>query len=241
MLRIDTNEPPEILKLLMQCEPNTSLEPLNDEGLADYFWFGAEYDSNLERKTWNDVASDADAIEVQLYKQHILHPECRHRLLIEGLMAPEPNGVSVYSETISTGHSKWRDYPGKPGMYSRLISQVLGWGEFIEILPPSPNVSSSALMIAALYHRDQKPDAERTTFRRYFKQITWRPNLQVSRLLGMALNDTNIGPDRAEDLIDEFGTVWNTIHAAPEDWSKLRGFSAATARNFLRKIGRPNM
>src|SRR3990172_11078757 len=96
MIQADNHEPVDIVRLI---EPVKDIEVtgLNDSGYADWYWTGALEPSNLERKTWMDIAGNPEDVEEQVNRHLKGHPECRNRLLIEGAIEPLPHGVLVYT------------------------------------------------------------------------------------------------------------------------------------------------
>lgn len=238
MIEVDTHEPLDLVRLLDQAH-EVEVKPLNELGWADFRWMGAYKYSNLERKTWRDIAQGADSVEEQLSHHLKNHPECINRLLIEGAIEPDMKGVLVYNRMSGKNIMTPFQVGNQPGQFKKIMGQVAGWSEYIEVFY-SASYAASAILLSELYSRDNKPDEEKNTFRRYFKHIDWNPNPQVSRMLGMALNDTGLGPTRVESIIKEYGTVWNAIHATPADWARIPGIGVATARDFMRKIGRPD-
>lgn len=240
VLRVDRSEPTDIPLYIQSTHP-CRVEDLNDNGYADYVWDTIDGGrSNVERKTWRDLATKGEEVENQVRGHLLNHPECKNRLLIEGAIEPSPAGVFTYSRQHGRNVMVGTETKGPPGMYKRIMGQVLGWSEYLEIVY-SASYAATAITLAELYERDQKPDDLKTTFRRYFKSLTWRPNMQVNRLLGMAQNDSNLGPAKCEDIIDSYGTVWYAIHREPKEWASIPGIGEATARKFMRNIGRSDV
>lgn len=246
-IEVDGHEPTDIGRFIGQVV-DVDVKDLNTARWADYKWTGEvlpywpKHDGtyHLERKTWGDMASGVEEIEEQLRAQHAHHPEAVLRLLIEGGAEPG-NGrqMIVYSRAsgrdVMTGRALG-------GSYKSLLGAIMGWQEFLEVLPWSTSYVSTAAIVVEQYQRDQKPMEERGTFQRYFKRIQWHPNPQVEKLIGMAARDDTVGVVMAERLIARFGTVWNLIHASPDTIAAdVKGISKAGAVTMLRRMGRPDV
>lgn len=247
MFEADVHEPTDIVRILAQVFPELYKTNLNEEGFADYYWDGESMESvypghngeyQLERKTVVDLVNGIESIEDQLRRQNQLHPHCRLRAIIEGDIEPAPGGVTVYTRQSGRDNMKGTFMRTRPGMYESIIGAILGWNEFLEV-HSSASYVSTAHMILEMYKRDQKPEEERETFKRYFKVIDWNPNKQVVRAMGAAGNDSNFGVKKAEAAIKVFGTAWALFSASPEEIaSKVPGLSVDGARLLLRNFGR---
>lgn len=237
-MKVDNHEPLDMKNGL--DVPNLSMEvmDLNLLGYADYLWYDYQDEiQQFERKTWEDLARDWDSVEDLLRREKQAHPEARLHLLIEGVAEPAPNGIMVYKRrgAVLTGYQVGK----QPGLYKKIIGGLYGMGDFVEVIPTSsPAGSISAL--SEMYQYDQKE--EHSIFRRHLKMIDWSPNRHVGALMGLAQNDTGLGVQRCEDLIAEYGTVWNVIHEDPDlVGAMVKGVSGNTIKTLLRKIGRPNV
>lgn len=230
----DEHEPKEIGSYVDQAV-NCTISQLNINGYTDWCWLGTNGICELERKTARDLAMGADEVEDQLRNQVQRSPNSKHRLLIEGALEPSDRGVKWIQRKHGTGTIEYNVEGNQHGAYARLMGQIAGWSEFIEIIP-SFSYASTAAILVELYKFDQKE--EHSTFQRYFKPMIWKGDDQVRRLLGMALNDTNIGPEKAQAIINEFGTIWIALHKSVEAWTAIPGIGRQTAVNFLRKMGR---
>lgn len=243
MIEVDKSEPSDIIRLL---EPavDVDLVALNIDRWADYRWSGEaishwpNHDGtyHVERKTWQDMVGGVEDIENQLREQYQMHPKAMLRLIIEGAVEPHPTGVYVYQR------AKGRDVmvprkEGHNGQYAAIWGKVAGWYEFMDVFQTASYPATAGLLVE-LYKRDQKPEDDRETFRKHYKVMTWHPNVQVMRLLGVAGRDTNIGVEKAEAIIAKFGTMWAAINASPEELAQVRGISVGGAKFFLQKIGR---
>lgn len=247
MIQCDIHEPLEVIRLI---EPVHDVDqvPLNDEGWGDYKWTGEmlvdcpEGDYHHERKLWSDFASDLDSIEDLLRRQHKSHPKAKHRLIIEGGgIEPAPRGVIVYTRRQGQNIMVGRQLGNQSGLYKKIMGWIAECSRYMEIYFSASHAGTAALL-CELYEHDQKTEEERKTFQRYSKPMNWNPNPQVQMMLGLATGNTGLGPILAERLIQRYGTVWNVIHASPQDWGNtVKGISGDAARTFLRKIGRTDV
>lgn len=247
-MQIDHHEPTDIIRFLEHGH-DLDVLPLNEAGWADYLWTGEQVDwwpghsgfYQMERKTWIDLAGNIDEVEDLLRRQRERHPDAVQRLVIEGSIEPIPGGVMVYTRAHGKNIMTGRPFGnGKQhGLYQKIMGSVSAWYEFLEVYP-SASYPATAALLSELYTRDNKPVGERQTFRRYFKALpNWSPNPQVMRLMGAALNDSNIAVGRADDIIRVYGTFWAFASADPKiAASKIKGVSEATVRQFQRNLGR---
>ena len=247
-IEFDNHEPKDIIRYV---EPVVDVveADLNTHGYGDYFWTGEILDwypghdgsYQLERKTATDLAGGADAIEDQIRREIKAHPESYFRLLVEGNLEPAPGGgVMAYQKASGRDVMISRKYGGnQQGLFKKVVGQVAGWSEFVEIVY-SASYASTSMILVELYRRDNRAADERTTFRRFFKPMpAYTPNQQVQRLVGAALNDTGIGIEIGQRIIEQYGTVWAFIHADPKAAAgRIKGISENTVKVFMRKLGR---
>lgn len=247
MFEADTHEPTDIVRTLTMTFPELVKTPLNENGFSDYYWDGEAIESvqpghngeyQVERKTVLDCVNGVESIEEQLRKYSQDHPHCRLRCVIEGALEPAPGGVIAYTRQSGRDSMKGVFFRSRPGMYESIIGRILGWNEFLEVHWTASYIAT-AHWLAECYKRDQKPEEDRTTFKRYFKEVKWHPNKQVIKLMGAAGNDSNFGEKKAEDAIKVYGTAWAVMSSNPETISsKVRGVSRDGARLLLRNFGR---
>lgn len=238
MFKADVHEPMDIARLIQPSVKTFQIENLNDAGWADYVWqIPAEKRArNTERKTWGDLVSNLDEVELLIGRHLLNHPEARNTLLIEGVAEPAPQGVLLYrkrqGQNIMLGAvEKDRRY----GLFKDIYAWLNQVSNYVE-LTFTASYSATASALHAMYENDQK--LEHTTLRRHLKITTFHPNVQVMRLMGIAGNDTNLGAVKCERLIAHFGTVWNVCDADPMEIATVDGIGLNTAKTFLRKIGR---
>lgn len=128
----------------------------------------------------------------------------------------------------------------QPGLYKKVQAWVAEVQRYMEVFETS-SYPATATLIHTLYMHDQKVDEEHHTFNRYFKQVTWNPNMQVVRLMGLAATDSGIGSELAERIIGKFGTVWNFLHADPVEFTGVPRLGVDRPVKLLQKIGRPDV
>lgn len=238
MIDIDRSEPLEVVRLIDQAV-DCQIVSLNDEGFADYRWTGelpGWAGRHIERKTWQNLVSELDDVEDLIRRQIRAHPNWKHTLLIEGTMEPAPLGVLLYrkaqGKNIMTGVQA-----ATKGSFSKVYGWLNQASKYTEVIPTA-SMAASAIALVCMYKGDQEPEDSHLTFRRNFKRVTWNPNPQVTRLLGAASNDTNIGVKTAEEIIKEFPTLYKVVTASPEQLAKVKGVGIGTAKTFLRSVGR---
>jgi len=234
---IDVYEPEEALPTLSPIIP-CAVQPLNNEGYADYLWTGVEGRQQVERKTWYEILGGLDSVEDQLRRQLQAHPNIRLILIVEGVAVPSVTGTTVFKET--TKGKRHLFYAGK-SYFLGPMKGVYAWlyevGKYIEV-HQTPTYGATLNMLTAFYKADQKEG--HTTFQRYLKEITFHPNPMVQRLMGMG-SHLGIGATRAEALIKRFGTPYNVATATPEMLASVEGVGKAIAIKFLRGVGRPDV
>lgn len=239
-LKVDNHEPADIQRALDLPILGMEVLNLNDMGYADYCWWGTDgILHQFERKTWKDLVSGWDSVEYQLREEHQRNPDARLSLILEGVAEPAPRGVIVYYRRQGQNAMFGKVEGTQPGLYKKIVNGLYGMGEFLEVFT-TPTMAATITALSSWYQHDQED--EHSIFRRHLKQINWNPNRHVAALMGLAQNDTGLGPTRCEDLINEYGTVWNVIHENPAVvGSMVKGISSDAIRNLQRKIGRPDV
>lgn len=230
---IDVHEPSTIFMGLMQSHM-VRVDALNEHGDSDYKWKTTEgLTVQVERKQWGEVLSGMSKVEDQLRRHMDDRPKDKHILLIEGLCAPNGKGGihTLRSTNRATLFSRSRDYSVRPNALHAWLYQV---SKFIEI-QHTASEWDSVHALSSFYAGDSKDDSEHRTFSRHYKSVTFHPNPQVTMLMGLL---PGVGEKRAEALIAEYGTVWESIHADPKEIARLPGFGPSI-KDILRRIGRP--
>lgn len=215
-----------------------SLTNLNDQGWADYRWTDYEQDYvHWERKTWGDLTSSLDSIEVQLREEKARHPEARLGLLVEGVATPSFLGTQVYAPSKSARKEVFYANREQATRYGQIQAWLYSVGKFLEVVHTA-TLEGTVQALAAMYQNDQKE--EHSTFMRHLRAITWQPNPQVEMLMAIG-RGAGIGEAKAKELIAEYGTVWRIISAKPEELAKARGVGMHLATRILRKVGRADV
>src|SRR3990167_10961304 len=213
-----------------------AVEPLNDQGYADYKWQDyADQPVHVERKTWSELVGSLDHVENQLFKHLKTQPEARLVFLLEGVATPEPLGTALWKEA---GRYFVKTYSSQLP-----IQLTYAWlyqvGKYLEVVQTA-NLRGTAIMLGALYKSDQKET--HTTFNRYLQEPNFHPNPQVAMLMGLLkAADVSVGEVKAVALINQFGTVYNVVAAKPEQLTLVEGIGMKTAKALLRKLGRPDV
>ncbi len=229
---IDVHEPVLMKSLLAQV--GFQQYDLNGAGWADYYWENAEGRvRHVERKTWGEL-SDLDAVEEQLHRHLTKNPEASLTWLLEGVATPSDHGFTTYKEAHSRGNALFVANSSQHRPLKLIFSWLYGIGKFVEVVQTS-SLLATATFLTAMYQSDQKAASEHTTLQRYYKQVTWHPNPQVSKL--MSVGD-GIGSVRAEALIRKFGTLWGVLEADPVEIARVPGIGLATAKKLLQRVGR---
>lgn len=241
MIRVDVHEPPEIVRLL-DMATEIEVSNWNMEGWADYSYEAEPcycHDStiyNVERKTWNDLASGLEEIEEQLGRQMDLHGKAHNRLLIEGMAEPAPKGVVIYRLDRGRANISGKTWGDRQGAYESISNWLAQVGKYWEVVHTS-TYAGTAIAIAARYKADCVLEEYHKTFHRMFKQRNYDKNPQAEIILN-ASGATRFGPSDALRVAQFFGTAIRAWKASPEEWMKIPGIGRTTAINYLRGIGR---
>lgn len=233
-MKVDTHEPSEAFTLLSSSLPETEVAPLNDQGFADFLWpcFDLSF-KQAERKQWSELLADLDAIEDQLRRQMQAHPDVPLMLIAEGIALTGLSGTLVYKR------SRKDAILVNKGTYSKSLNLVYAWlyqvSKYIEVYFTA-DLAATCTALTAFYKADQRE--EHHTFHRYLKQVTFHPNPQVVKLMGLA---GGLGPARAEALIKQFGTVWSVLNAEPRQLQGVEGIGPKLALKILREVGRADV
>ena len=234
MFRCDVHEPPQIWMAINSTWPAV-VEDLNGHGYADYLWDTVSgKKKQIERKQWGEVLAGMDSIEDQLRREKDAHPEVDTALLIEGTLMPVHNGVQIMREAKNGILVAGRR---SPISYQAIYAWIYNLEKYLEVYH-TPNLEGTIAALGAFYANDQKDDSQHKTFQRHFKKVTFNPNPQVTMLMGLL---PGIGEVRAKALIKEFTTVWNVLSASPEVLVAAEGIGIVTAKEVLRRIGRPDI
>ena len=231
MMKADVHETAVIPSLRQVIEVEVS--DLNAQGYADYVWTDITGSPvQLERKTWNELASGMDDVERQLHG-HLTSGKGRTIWLLEGIVLPTPIGTDLLLATSNPGIYRRTQFS------SKRISLFYAWlyqiSKFCEVYF-SPNIEATAIILTTLYKADQKEKHD--TLHRHLKAVTFHPNPQVEMLMALL---EGVGPARAEALVKQFGTVWNVVSAPLHKLVEVDGIGVQTAAKFLHRIGRPDI
>lgn len=231
-----------MLSLLKPVVGEVPVTTLNIQGQADYLWVDGEgHIRQWERKQIGEILSDMDAVEEQLNREMRTSEELT--LSIEGVWMPTADGIQIYN--VTAGNKFWRPgfkYDRRPGLTSKLMSWIWSLQHVVGIeVITTPHLDATAHAIAAAFRQSYKKPEEHTTMRRYLREhiAPFSPNPHVEnfiRLVGAGKRGTGIGPERAQKLIERFGTFWNAINqpkAVLEIW-----IGKSATENLFTAIGR---
>jgi len=235
VLVADIFDPDYIFDLISQCVP-TSRQNLEPMGWADYLWYDASSKPrHIERKQAGELVGGMDEVERQLRK-YLRKRDAALGLLIEGTICPLGNR-SVWTQR----YDDFGNPDPKGGReFRQPYQKVAAWLWVLDKLGVTIyrtlNQRGTAEFLVAAYRASQKE--KHTTLQRYHRQLppVWEPNPSVETLMGIV--GVNLGPVRAEKLIQRFGTVWGVLSASKEDLVDVKGVEAVTVEKLMKAIGR---
>lgn len=242
-LEMDSNEPLEMVQLLVPCGSLMPAQPLNANGFADYRW--QKYDGTfkmVERKTWGEFLANPDKVEEQLLRHLTKQPQVELVFMLEGVVMQG----SVSTHTLKpTKSGVWIKNKFSSGTrLSRVYSMLYRFSQFMQVVQTT-SIIESGIMLTSMYNSDQKENHE--TFNRNIKLVTFAPDPRVATLMGAS---NGLGDRRATDIIAAVGTPWNFFsagwceHSVFKTWkelTKLPGIGETTIKNALKHIGRPDV
>ena len=228
----------EVSALLKQVFAYAERTSLNRNGFADYLfedWAGEK--EQFERKQVGEILSDMNGVEYQLLKE--LEVVRRTNLIVEGIITPDGRGGCQTWMQTSNGRIM------RPGHrfsanYSRFESFLWGLSEAGVVVWRTNNQYATADAIAmrakAVLRRDHN------TLARHLKQRPdFHPDKRVQTLMGFVSEsgDVKIGPDKAEAMINVFGSIIDILNSSPELIAEfVPGIGVQSAAALLRAAGR---
>src|SRR5437773_2904067 len=190
-LKVDNHEPVQALAYIQQAVPEASLQPLNDNGWADYWWPDhTEKPVQAERKTWTDLTSGLDSIEYQLRQQMKAHPEARLMLIVEGVALPSMVGTVVYQQSKGAKRDVFYASREQQTRFSMIMAWLYQVEKFIEVYFTA-DLKATCQALVAFYQADQKENHQ--TFERYLRVADFHPNPQVEAMMAIG-RGVGIGP-----------------------------------------------
>jgi len=232
----DNNELSEILNALRPTVPDLIIAPLNlSYNKADYYWINqADKETMKERKQISEALSDIDAVEEQL--QHHLGECDELELIVEGIALPVPDGVQTY-HLSKDGRFFIQGYHhrNQPGLWARWESFKWNlWHEDGIYVAETNHWQQTVQYLAASYRMSLT--ADHTTLKRYtiehIPQMDRNPH--VDNL--MRLKRLDIGPKRAQTLVDDHDTMYGVLTASYVDLVGEQG--GPWVEKFFKGIGR---
>jgi hypothetical protein len=238
MLKVDEFEPVNILTLLQQTHPDLIQTALNRSGFADYVWELAspvqgDIIEQAERKQVAEILSDMTHVEEQLRGEIERHPNTI--LIVEGIAEPTPSrGIRTFNLTPNGRGFR----PGKE--FNTPYERFEGWLISLERVGIVVWRTSSWMATARSIHQwySSAQRTEHQALQRYLKtRPLWMPNPQVESL--MNIKKGGVGPERAERLIEVFGTVWDVLRQDPDFINEMvPGMGLTAAKKLLNAAGR---
>lgn len=240
---MDSNEPLEMIQLLLPTGCLMPAQPLNANGYADYRWkkFDGTY-KMVERKTWGEFLANPDKVEEQLHRHLTKQPQIELVFMLEGVAM---QGTATTHQLKPTRSGVWiKDKFASKTRLSRVYPMLYKFSEYMQVVQTT-SIIESGIMLSSMYNSDQKEKHE--TFNRHIKQVTFNSDPRVLTLMG---STSGLGDKRATDIIAHVGTPWNffsagfcsdSVFKSWKDLARLPGIGESTIRNALRHIGRPDV
>ena len=199
MILADTSEPDAIVRLLQQAIPESTKSPLNQNGVADYF-FGNYEGKRIQfgRVQAGELVGDVDSMEDELKRYYDNADETNQ--IIEGLLSPVRLYMKASSAKIhSIGDEERRGgayrtapssrdlgakifaYPVQPSGFiehghsfsTTRMSELYAWIYRLSQLGVytyyTNNWEETARFLITVYRNEQKPPDEHTTFKRIYR------------------------------------------------------------------------
>lgn len=234
IMLVDEFEPDEIEILLAQTHTVSRL-PLNRSGMADYSWRNySDKVEHVERKQVGEILSGLEAVEYQLTEELNTSPYLT--LLIQGVALPSADGIDTYlppknnrgGMLVRARHYKtpWVRYEG--WLVALEMRGIRVWRV--------PDLAAVAIALDRLYVHTRNPES--MILQRHLKVPTgFHPNPYVQTLMG--IKGADIGPERAEVLIDIYTTPWNMMNHSPEEIADfVPGVGVNLATKILKAFGK---
>ena len=221
--------PPEVIEQVGYSIPVTPAV-LGGTGWLDSFWTAHDnHTITLERKTVSDLSGRVDELETQL--KNALAKADEVMLLIEGIMDCIENSTILYRQSQKNGMF-YRDR-----IINRPLQYYLGFIYRLDKLGVAtfwtPSMRATAAAVVEFVKASNKPEFR--TFRRYIrvKPKIPQPNPVVQKLMGLGL-----GEKAATSLAGQFGSVWNVLHASPQELQRIDGIGTKTVDKLFKEVGR---
>lgn len=240
MLLVDVHEPIQVVELLQQAVP-VSVQPLNERGQADYFWFAVDgHRVQVERKQWPELLANIDKVEEQLDRE--VKKTDEQWLAVEGVPEPTQYGIDCFKRhDTKTLYTRSRRYGTKSKPQPYLMARVESW--FWKLDKRGITVRSVSnihqLVTALVYWYKNSQDPGNRMLDRYIKPLVRGESKDPQVLALMAIPRSGIGEVRAKSLIKKFGTAWQVWNEDVTNLSMAPAMGRSAAETMLRAIGRP--
>ena len=259
---IDIYEAPDVARVLGQSIP-VKVESLNhgEAHIADYFWFSHDQMPRAaSHKQVGEMLNGLDAVEEQLARDYAnLGCEtgaAQLDLIVEGVIIPHESDRNK-AWTLEQYGDRWvrqgkRTGPQRYGIwvepydfnylgYRKKLARFSEAG--IQVHEPADRRSFLRLL-QALYECDQE---EGTTFKRVIRAQRVMPKAPPELLTLMSIYGENgrpvLGEEKARPVWDKYRTVWNVLHADPNEIGELKlsngkRLGLTTAVNLIKGLGK---
>ena len=199
MILADTSEPDSIVRLLQQAIPESTKSPLNQNGVADYF-FGNYEGKRIQfnRVQAGELVGDIDSMEDELKRYNDNADETNQ--IIEGLLSPVRLYMKASSARITNigegmrSGGAYRTAPSSRDLGAKIFAYSVQPSGFIEhghsfsttrmselyawiyrlsqlgvYTYYTNNWEETARFLITVYRNEQKPPDEHTTFKRIYR------------------------------------------------------------------------
>ncbi len=212
---LDVFEPTQIEDLVSQSVPVSRLS-LNSKGFADYLFYAFDgHRIQIERKQIDEVLGGMDHVEEQLRRELDNGVE-ETILLVEGFCEPIA-GLKIATQSWRRAKDKRIFVPGH--QYNVSYTGFQAWlGQLDKAgvtIVRTFDYTATAMTLVALYQNAQKE--EHKTLKRYIKDRIYVENYNPHVLSLMSVKGGGIGEEKANALIDRYGTFWYCINQSVED------------------------
>lgn len=243
-IMLDRMEPIEIENLIAQST-DVMRTGLNANGLADYVWFACDgHRIQVERKQTGELLASLDAVEEQLQRE-LQNGVEETILLIEGVCEPI-FGLKIATQTWHRAKNKNALVPSRA--FNCSYTGYKAWQNQLDkagvTIVETFDYTATAMTLVALYQNSQK--TEHRTLRRYIKDRIYVKSKNPHVISLMGLKGGGLGEERAEAIIDRYGTFWYAMSQSAEELaetlvgeeSKQRRLGMGVVKKLFKAIGR---
>ena len=231
IIYIDEHEP-ETAEAWLSPSISVQRTGLNRAGWADYMYGTHDGVEHVERKQVGEILSDMDSVEDQLRRELLARPDARLWLLIEGLAVYSNDRIIAKGMNVENGYVyEQRTYRTRPAKWARFLLALNRLGVLVV---RTNNFYETCVNLVSLAKSGEKPH---TTLNRPVRpKIFYHQNPHVRTLMGIP--DAGLGPKKAAELVNKYGTVYKIMTRSPEELATVPGIGVKSARKLLRAFGR---